>query len=190
MSRIKSWLPFVLLIIAAAYIVSHSMRRSNEVTANAPEASGREPTYVADDATWIRYGTDGNPMIRAQAQRIDYYDDRSAVLTTVVVDRLGGPQGHWHLEAPKGTVPANQQRMLLQPDVNITGETSSQLPTTIAARDVWVDWDKRTISSDQPIRGNAPNRAVSAKGWQTDFDASSIQMKGNVEVQYDAPPRR
>lgn len=189
MSKIRGWLPFVLLIIAAAYIVSHSMQRDKQLASTVPTTGGKEPSYIADDATWVRYGTDGNPMVRAQAKRIDYFEDRSAVLTTVVLDRLGGTQGHWHLEAPKGTVPPNAQRMLLQPDVAINGETSNQLPTTIAARDVWVDWDKRTISSDQPVRGNAPNRAVSAKGWQTDFDASGIQMKGNVEVQYDAPPR-
>src|SRR3546814_19022207 len=80
--------------------------------------------------------------------------------------------------------------MLLQPDVDIRGETSHDLPTTIAARDVWVDWDQRTISSDQPIRGNAPNRAVKAKGWQTDFDATQLQMQGQVEVQSDAARRK
>lgn len=189
MNRLRTLLPFLLLIVAAAYIVSHSMRRSAELTGSAPESGERVPTYVADHATWTRYGSDGTPQVRAQAERIDYYDDRSITMTTVVLDRLGGAQGHWHLEAPRGSVPPNAQRMLLQPDVAISGETASDLPTTIAARDVWVDWGQRTISSDQPVQGNAPNRAVSAKGWQTDFDATQIRMKGQVEVQYDAPRR-
>ncbi|NGY05818.1 LPS export ABC transporter periplasmic protein LptC [Solimonas terrae] len=189
MSRLCAWLPFVLLIAAAAYIVSHSMRRNAELAGGTPAAGERVPTYVADQATWVRYGVDGTPQVRAQAERIDYYDDRSIAMTAVVVDRLGGTQGHWHLEAARGSVPPDAQRMLLQPDVAIRGETASDLPTTIAARDVWVDWQLRTISSDQPVQGSAPNRAVSAKGWQTDFDATHIQMKGNVEVQYDAPSR-
>lgn len=189
MSRLRTLLPFLLLIIAAAYIVMHSMRRDADLASNAPTASEREPLYVADQATWTHYGVDGTPKVRAQADRIDYYDDRSITMTTVVLDRLGSAQGHWHLEAPSGSVPPDAQRMLLQPDVDIRGEAGRDLPTTIAARDVWVDWDKRTISSDQPVRGAAPNRTVSAKGWQTDFDATQIQMKGQVEVQYDAPRR-
>src|SRR3546814_16008081 len=108
--------------------------------------------------------------------------------TLVPYTTLFRSQGHWHLEALRGSVPPNAQRMLLQPDVDIRGETSHDLPTTIAARDVWVDWDQRTISSDQTIRGNAPNRAVKAKGRQTAFDATHIQMKGHIEVQ-SAEPR-
>jgi LPS export ABC transporter protein LptC len=189
MNRIKAWLPFILLIIAAAYIVTRSMERDRTLASDQPQSAGREPTYIADDATWVRYGVDGTPLVRARAKRIEYFDDHSAVLSTVVLDRLGGEQGQWHLEAAKGTVPPNAQRMLLQPDVAITGETQNRLPTTINGHDVWVDWGRRTISSDEPVRGSAPNRALSAKGWQTDFDASHVQMKGNVEVQYDAPRR-
>lgn len=189
MSRVRNWLPFLLLIAAAAYIVVHNMRRQAELGEAVETSAARVPTYVADQATWVRYGSDGSPLVRAVAERIDYYDDRSVVLTTVSVDRLGGEQGHWHLEAPRGTVPPNAERMLLQPEVAITGEPRSDLPTTIAARDVWVDWDKRTISSSSPVRGQAPNRAIAAQGWQTDFDGAQVQMRGQVEVQYDAPRR-
>lgn len=189
MSRLRTLWPFLLLILAAAYIVAHSMRRDADLADAAPATIEREPLYVAEHATWTRYAADGAPQVRAQADQIDYYDDRSITMTTVTLDRLGSTQGHWHLEAPRGSVPPAAQRMLLQPDVAIRGESSHDLPTTIAARDVWVDWGQRTISSDQPIRGNAPNRAIKAKGWQTDFDATQIQMKGQVEVQYDAPRR-
>lgn len=189
MNRLRAWLPFIALIIAAAYIVSHSMKRDDQRSATAADSGERVPAYIANQAVWVRYGSDGNPLVRVHAERIDYYDDRSATLTTVVMDRLGGTKGHWHLEAPTGTVPAGEQRMLLQPEVAIRGEPRADLPTTIDGRDVWVDWDKRTISSDQPVRGNAPNRAIAASSWQTDFDAAQLQMKGNVEVHYDAPRR-
>lgn len=187
--RLRAWLPFIALIAAAAVIVAQSMKRDAQLAAPAAASTERVPTYIADQATWIRYGADGQPQVRAQAERIDYYDDRSVTLSTVSLDRLGGPQGHWHVTAPQGTVPPNAQRMRLGPDVVLTGEPRASLPTTIKARDVWVDWQKKTIASDQPVQGAAPGRAVAARGWQTDFDASKLQMQGNVEVQYDAPSR-
>ncbi|WP_028009029.1 LPS export ABC transporter periplasmic protein LptC [Solimonas flava] len=188
MKRLRAWLPFLALIIAAALIVTNSMKRDRQLATTTAAEPARVPQYVADGAVWTRYGADGTPMVRAQAQRIDYFEDRSMTLDTVTLDRLGGEQGSWHLEAPRGIVPANEQRMRLEPDVAVRGQARG-LPTTIAAREVWVDWEKKTIRSDLPVQARAPGRVATASGWESDFDATRVQMKGNVEMHYDAPRR-
>jgi LPS export ABC transporter protein LptC len=190
LSRLRAWLPFLILIAAAAWIVNSSMHRDRKLAVTETASDDRVPLYVAGQATWTRYGTDGTPLVRATAQNIDYYEDRSMALDTVTLDRLGGPQGAWHVTAPRGLVPANEQRMRLEPDVNVTGTVSKgKLPTTIAASEVWVDWDKKLISSERPVRATAPGRSATAQGWQSDFNATHVQMMGNVEMQYDAPHR-
>ncbi|MFT4045526.1 MAG: LPS export ABC transporter periplasmic protein LptC [Solimonas sp.] len=190
MSRLRAWLPFLVLIAAAAWIVNNSMHRDRKLAATDTAGEERLPLYIAGNATWTRYGSDGQPQVRATAQRIDYFEDRSMALTTVALDRLGGPQGTWHATAPRGVVPANEQRMRLEPDVNVTGTIGKgKLPTKIAASEVWVDWGKKLISSDRPVRATAPGHSATAQGWQSNFDATQVQMMGNVEMQYDAPRR-
>ena len=189
MSRLRAGLPFLLLIVAAAWIVNSSMHRDRKLAAPSSSGDDRIPLYVADRATWVRYGADGLPMLQAAAERIDYFEDHSMTLSTVNLDRLGGSQGHWHVEAPRGIVPPDSQRMRLEPDVTVRGDAKGGLPTTIAASEVWVDWDKKLISSDRPVRAQAPGRSASASGWQSDFAATRVQMKGNVEMHYDAPRR-
>src|SRR3546814_2244043 len=103
MNRLRTLLPFLLLILAAAYIVAHSMRRDADLAGSAPATIEREPLYVADQANWTRYGADGTPKVRAQAAQINYNDDHSNTMTTVTLDRLRSAQGHWHLEALRGS---------------------------------------------------------------------------------------
>lgn len=182
--------PFLLLLIAAATIVSFSLRRDENQPANGSSAGAATPVYVAERATWIRFGTDGLPQLQAEAQRIDYFADRSMQLDTVTLDRLGGDQGAWHLEAPRGEVPAGSSKMRLSPDVAVKGTSKTQLPVQIAASEVWVDWEKREISSEQPVSLQAPGRNLSADQWQTDFNGSRSQLRGHVEVEYDAPQKR
>ncbi|MGH8445760.1 MAG: LPS export ABC transporter periplasmic protein LptC [Solimonas sp.] len=189
MNRLRAFLPFLVLIVAAAVIVTNAMKRDKQLAATPATGDDRIPVYIAHQATWTRYGADGLPMVSAEADRIDYFEDRSMSLITVSMDRLGGEQGPWHVKAPHGTVPANEQRMRLEPDVTVRGDAKGGLPTTIAASEVWVDWDKKTITSDKPVRAVAPGRTATASGWQSDFNGTRVQMKGNVEMQYDAPRR-
>ncbi|WP_043113960.1 LPS export ABC transporter periplasmic protein LptC [Solimonas soli] len=188
-TRLRAWLPFLILIAAAAWIVNSSMHRDRRLASNGASGDDRVPLYVAERAVWTRYGADGQPLVEATAQHIDYFEDRSMVLSTVALDRLGGAQGSWHVEAPRGIVPANENRMRLEPDVSVKGAIKGNLPTAIAASEVWVDWDQKLISSDRPVRAEAPGRSATAQGWQADFNATHVQMSGKVEMQYDAPHR-
>ena len=121
----KSWrslLPFALLIIAATVITLTSLRQdAQRVTGNVPSAA-REAIYVAETASWVRHDVNGVPQLRAEAQRIDYYDNRAMTLQTVKLDDLGGPNGAWHLEAAQGEVPPGETKMQLKPEVAVTGK--------------------------------------------------------------------
>ena len=187
MKRLRTLLPFALLLVAAAVIVNLSVRRDERGDARAGNESAAIPVYVAEQATWVRYGPDGHPQLRAEAASINYYTDRAMQLDTVMLDRLGGDQGAWHLRAARGDVPAGSTRMRLSPEVAVTGTAKDALPVQIAASEVWVDWQQREISSVQPVTLTAPNRRLRADRWQTDFNASRSQLSGHVEVFYDAP---
>lgn len=189
MKRWRSLLPFILMISVAAGIVWLSLRDGAQQTGDSTASEQREPRYTTEQATWTRYGSDGLPLMRAQAAHIDYFEDRSMEMQTVVLDRVGGEQGHWHLSAPTGMVPPGQERIRLGPDVQINGAARANLPTEIAAKEVWVDWNKREIVSDKPVRARAPGRVLLGDSWSSDFAATRAKLKGNVQVEYDAPQR-
>jgi len=189
MNRLRAWLPFLILIAVAVWIVSGSLKRDRQLAANDEVSAEQIPLYTAEQALWLRYGADGQPLVEAAAQRIDYFEDRSMALETVSLDRLGGKQGSWHVTAPHGMVPPDENRIRLEPDVSVEGAIRGGQPTKIAASEVWVDWDKKMISSDRPVRATAPGRSATAQGWKSNFDATQVQMSGNVEMQYDAPRR-
>lgn len=189
MKRLRTFWPFALLLIAAAAIVSLSLRRDENQGTTAGNQNAATPVYVAEQATWVRFGADGQPQLQAEAQRIDYFADRAMQLDAVILDRLGGDQGAWHLEAARGEVPAGSSRMRLSPEVAVKGTSKTQLPVQIAASEVWVDWEKREISSEQAVTLKAPGRNLRADRWQTDFNASRSQLRGHVEVEYDAPQK-
>ncbi len=170
----------VTAMVAAAWMAMQGFR--------APAGANEEPSnnsrYELQNAEWTRYGDDGAVDLRARADRIDYYDNRSMLLTTVEMDRLGGEQGRWQLQAAEGQVPAGESRVRLQPDVRIDGTLSSGAPAQLETRNVWVDWTRKTITSAEPVKMTSPGRELRAIGMETDWAGEHIQFKKQVEVRY------
>ncbi|HEY0973135.1 MAG TPA: LPS export ABC transporter periplasmic protein LptC [Solimonas sp.] len=152
----------------------------------ATEAAADQPRYTVEGAEWTRYDEAGNAAIRARATRIDYYDDRSAQLQQVTVDRLGD-QGPWTLKAAQGEIPPNQTRMQLSPDVEIDGRLRSGAPADLRTRHVWVDWTARTLASAEPVEMRSPNRELQAVGFESDWAGEQLRFLKDVKVRY-APP--
>lgn len=189
MKRLGSLLSLLVLALAVAALLRISLQPDNTSSVGATASVEQAPLYIAHQATWIRYDQNDAPQLRAQAERIDYFEDRSMKLSQVALDRLGGKDGYWHASAPEGLVPAGESRMRLQPDVKVTGTAPKSLPTQIAASEVWVDWDRQQLYSDKPVRVSAPRRTATARSWRSNFAAQRVQLEGQVEMQYDAPPR-
>jgi LPS export ABC transporter protein LptC len=143
------------------------------------------PRYELQNARWTRYGDDGTVELRAQAGRIDYYDDRSMQLFDVQLDRLADT-GPWSLKAERGVVPPQQQRMQLLPTVYVEGQRGGQ-PMQITAPQVWVDWVKQTIESSQPVHMTSPGRKLDAVGFFADWRGERLRFLKNVEMHYVAP---
>lgn len=188
MKTLRGLLPLFLLLAGTALIVQLSLRRETRSTVDAV-AVPRTPIYTAERTSWTRFNAEGQPELRATAQRIDYYDDRAMQLAEVQLDRLGGAQGRWQLNAAQGEVPAGESRMRLSPAVDARGTVQDGTPLQVAAREVWVDWRRREIRSDAPVTATAPGRVLRADAWQTDFSATNTRLQGKVEVHYDVPAR-
>lgn len=190
MKVLRALLPLAFLGLCAYGLLRISLQgESVERETHPADQSLAQPLYIAHQATWVRYGEDHKPQLRAQAERIDYYEDHSMKLTQVRLDRLGAQNGPWQASAPQGYVPPGESRMRLQPDVVVKGMAPKSLPTEINAREVWVDWQSQQLYSRSPVRAKAPGRSASAQSWTSDFAGNHVQLNGQVEMHYDAPPR-
>lgn len=150
------------------------------------ETVAEHPRYAVQGAIWTRYGDSGDAAFRAQAQTIDYYDDRSMQLREVTLDRLGAG-GPWTLQAAEGEVPPGETRMQLRPEVEIAGALKSGAAAQIMARDVWVDWTKKTLASAAPVHLSSPDRELQAIGFESDWAGDYLRFLKQVQVHY-APP--
>lgn len=156
-----------------------------EPTEVAAELTQEHPQYEMENALWLRYGDDGQIEMRARADRIEYFDDRSMELSRVQIDRLSD-EGPWVLVAARGQVPAQSQRMQLLPDVNVEGRRGGQ-PIHIHAPQVWLDWSRKTISSAKQVNMTSPGRTLSALGFEADWSGERLRFHKNVEMNYVAP---
>ena len=73
----------VLVIVAVIW----SLRGLEDTTTTAKKPEGNEPRYSAKKAEWTHLNAQGVAEFHLTADTVDYYDDRSAKLQTVMVDR-------------------------------------------------------------------------------------------------------
>lgn len=171
----------IVMIVGALWLTFKGFAPADTAT----EQALQQPRYEMENAQWLRYGEDGALELRAQAERIEYFDDRSMQLDRVQIDRLGN-QGPWTLTAARGEVPAGTEHMQLLPVAQVRGQRSGQ-PVQITAPQVWVDWSKKIIHSSQPINMTSPGRTLDAIGFEADWQGERLRFLRNVEMRYVTP---
>ncbi|TJY65139.1 LPS export ABC transporter periplasmic protein LptC [Sinimarinibacterium sp. CAU 1509] len=149
-----------------------------------PEATVQRPRYHLEGADWMRYDDTGAALFEVTANSVDYFDDASMLLQAVSVRHLGGTQGAWLLTSDRGSVPAGQKRLLLEPQVIVDGQAPQQDDVTLHTPQLWVNFDARTISSPAAVRAEAPGRSLDAIGMQADWTGERVEFLDQVEVHH------
>lgn len=145
-----------------------------------------EPRYYLDNAIWLRYDESGAPLQRLRSSRVSLLDDRSATLSQVTVDQLGGDHGAWTLYAPQGIVPPGQERVRLEGGVRVNGRWPEDAPLRMQTASLWVDASSREIYTDTAVAVDGVQRTLDAGGLRADWNADRVQLEGQVKVHYDA----
>ncbi len=181
MKRRAFWLMPLALIVALGFWLSHRPSVSTEIAKTEEPAT---PRYALTGATWIKLDGKGQPQFRAQAAQIDFYDDDSARLQTLNVDALGGLDSAWRLNAPSGYLPPQQERLRLDGPITGEGRVGDNEWAQLDAEQLWVDQDRRELSSDRPVSLTSPRKQAKARGLRADFGGKRIELRGNVEARY------
>lgn len=179
----------VLLPLLVILLVYLTLRGFGTRTSPVEQVKVERPRYVLKGAEWTRYDEQGQPEVRATALSIDYFDDKSARLNTLEMDRLGGGNGPWHLSAATGVMPANQERMQLGRPVTVTGDLQDLGPVRIVSDTLWVDFERKEIHTGDSVLLSGEGRNARATGLRADWNGERVQLLQDVHVDY-APRRR
>lgn len=194
--------PALLLLLGAVVWLGQRSEPALPAGAQTP-ADEERPRYQLDGAQWLRHTEAGQPLFEVRARRVDYFDDGAMQLMTVEVDHLAAgesPAGHWTLNAPRGSVDAGEHRLRLYPQVEIHGQVedagqdtgrraATADPLLIQTTALWVDWQARTLDSDQPVTAQAPGRRLQAVGLHADWSGRRVAFLDDVQVTHAAPAR-
>lgn len=159
-----------------------------EERAGAAIKAGVEPRYTAKQAEWTHLGAQGVAEFHLSADTVEFYDDRSATLHNVVMDRFHAGQSPWRLTAPQGSIPAQESRVLLQNPVNITGTLLSGETLAIKTPRLWADSTRNELYTDADVQISSLNWQATATGMRTDLAGDKVTLLHNSKVNYVPHP--
>lgn len=173
------------LLIAAVVLIALALSLAGLEQPAGPQAPAEsQPRYYLKDVQLERYDAAGNPLVQAQAQSVQYFDDASARLKDLSVSGLGGPGAPWSAAAPAGLAPPGERRMRLYGPVTGTGHWAGGEAFDFATDQLWVDDRKHEFYTDAPVRLEGEQRRATADGMRADWKLDSVQLQGSVRMDY------
>lgn len=152
----------------------------------APQAS--DPRYTAKKAEWTHLNAQGVAEFHLTADTIDYFDDRSAKLQGVMIDRLRTGENPWRLTAPQGTMPPQENRVLLQDPVHAIGTLQSGETVSIDTPRLWADATRNELYTSDAVQISGSNWFATSIGLRADLSGDKMTLQKNIKVKYAQRP--
>lgn len=141
------------------------------------------PRYQLQDVQWLRMDDDGRPLYMAVAKDMRLFDDGSAHVWPVVVDRLGD-HDVWRLRAPYGEVPPAGSWLTLRDGVRLHGHWSDGRPLTGETEYLHIDTQRRELYTDQPVLLRGSRERMEGRGLRADWAGERVQLLHDVRTHY------
>lgn len=174
-------LPALALSGAALYLSLRGLQSSTPLPLEPTTAQAR---YELLNTEWTRSNEQGLPEFKAQAVAITWFDDDSAQLQQVSVERLGGESSPWQLQAPEGHMPANSRDLSLSGPVQAKGRWPDGADLNFETEQLWVETATKRLRTDKPVALQGPGRRLEAKGLSADFSGRELALLDEVRARY------
>lgn len=174
------WLTVPLMLGAWLLFGSSSM---DPEPPTAPDAAVA-PRYSLRGVQWTRLDVNGQREFTAEAESADYFDDESARYEQLKMNVPKIGQVPWRLTSPKGSAPAHEKRILMEGPVDISGAWPDGEALVANTPQLWVDPVSKQVSTDAGVSFDSDSRSGTAKGLKADWDKQTVQLLGNVRMEY------
>jgi len=182
-ARIKPWLIWLTLpLMAGVWLLFQSRGMQPEPVPVADGAAA--PRYSLRGVKWTRVDATGQREFTAEADSADCYDDESARYEQLRMNVPRAGQAPWRLSSPKGSAPAHEKRISMEGPVEVVGSWPDGEALTMTTPQLWVDPARHLLSTEAGVQFDSASRSGQAKGLKADWEQQTVQLLGNVRMQY------
>jgi LPS export ABC transporter protein LptC len=184
---LRSLLTLMVSVLVIALVV-WSLSGLESTTTETQSLDAKKPRYSAKKAEWTHLNTQGVAEFHLTADVVDYYDDRSAKMQGVMIDRLRTGQSPWRLTAPQGTMPPQENRVLLENPVHAVGTLQSGETVDINTPRLWADGTRNELYTGDAVQVSGRNWRATATGLRADLAGEKVALLKNTQVKYASHP--
>lgn len=182
----RTFMPLILTALAAALVYSllhQTAPRKRPVT-----TSQETPQYALQDVELTRYGSNGEPRLRAHAVEVDQFPGGRITGTGLRVTTLHGDSA-WTATAPHGQLGHRNQPLHLTGGVQAHGEwPDTGAPLTINTPQLWIDPRNHELHTSAKVQLASARRNGTATGLRANWLTQNLSLLANVHLDYDVPP--
>jgi LPS export ABC transporter protein LptC len=183
-TRLFTGVGALLAVLGLLWLMLHTLTSD---PAPAEILTEQQPRYYVLGAEWTRLDAEGRPETRVTADLIEYFDDDSARLETLVVDQMGGTGSPWRLTSPSGYAPPYERRLRLDGPVQGEGRWPEGDRLEFMTDHLWVDSQAREFYTEAGVEVRGPGRNLTARGLRADWDGERLQLLHEVRLNHALP---
>ena len=155
-------------------------------TLAAATAETRDPGYSASDAEIIQTGTDGAPRYRLRAAHIEQ-DPRTLEvgLRTLTLETRDRDAARWQVEAPRGTLSGDAERLRLEGGVRLQGGDARDADLLRIATPT-LDYDLRELQARAAgeVRITLQGHVLEGNGLEANLRTRQVRLNSNVHGRF------
>ena len=163
-----------------------SLDEQNGQPTQSPLDSTETPEYVAVDLNRTVYDMTGAVTQQLTADKMTYYKSQNrAEFESPTLTMKSNENNHkWRISSGSGIL-YNNDRLLLEQDVNATNLTESEPINTISGQNIRVNIKQNTLVSEQPVNITGDDVIMTGSGMTADLDKQQIELLKHAETIYD-----
>ncbi|MBU3671664.1 MAG: LPS export ABC transporter periplasmic protein LptC [Sinobacteraceae bacterium] len=154
-------------------------------TDEAARATMLERGYSARDAEIIETGADGRPRFTLQAAYIEQRPANRDIVLTDIDMRLKAEDAQWHLQAARGRMPADAQRILLEGEVRLDGQPAGTLaPVSIRTGQLNYDLASSRAVAPGAVSIMLQDHRLEGTGLEADLKTYQARIRADVHGRF------
>ena len=149
--------------------------------------STERPEYVAIDLNRIVFDKQGNQIQQLTAKKMTYFksQNRAEFDAPLLVLQSKPQMSKWRISSVSGIL-YNDERLMLQHDVDATNLTESDYINSIAAQNIRVNIKDNTLLSDDLVQINGDDVIMTGSGLVANLDDEHIELIRHAQTIYQS----
>jgi lipopolysaccharide export system protein LptC len=173
------------LFFSAMWLMWQTLQQNRTPVSNKVNQASATPDFVAVDLHQTVFNEQGKRTQRLSAQKMTYYKtiDKAEFESVVMVLQSSENKGRWQISSDSGIL-YNNQRLLLEQNVNAENLTLSDPIERIVGEQVYINSQDSTMKSDHPVTLYGDGVKIEGSGMTADLNEEKIELVKHAKTIY------